>query len=321
MPTFNRERYIGEAIDSVLAQSFGDSELLVVDDGSTDGTEAVVSAVADARVRYVRQPHRGISAAMNRGLAEARGEYVARLDSDDVWLPELLATQVAVLDVRPEVGAATARAHGMRADGTLNGQVLGIPPRYPDDGLRSLVYADFTCNITTVARRACLERAGDYDETFSTNEDWDIWLRAARYGAIAFTDRVLARFRSHAGNITGLASPLHSRTLEERTAVLDKLFRDPTLPPAVRAMRATAYRNVHVDVGMRWLDARAYRRARRAFGRALTCGANPLVTALRISWFVLQGEVLGRSAWGRRLAAWQSGARRRVRERWSRVAA
>jgi GT2 family glycosyltransferase len=315
MPARDRERYVGEAIDSGLRQTFADFELIVIDDGSTDRTRAVVDGVADARVRCISQPPLGISAAMNRGLAEARGNYVARLDSDDVWLPDLLAMQVAVLDARPDIGVASARAQGMRADGTPTGDIWGMAPRYPADSLRSLVDGDFTCNITSVARRACIERAGGYDEALPTNEDWDLWLRVARHCAFAFTDRVLARFRWHAGNITGPASPLFRRTLDERAAVLDKLFRDPTLPPAVLALRAAAYRNVHVAVGMRWLSVRDYGAALRAFRRALGCGANRLDTGLRIAWFVVSWEVLGRFAWGRRLVGWQSGARRRVRER------
>jgi hypothetical protein len=106
----DRERYVREAIDSVLGQTFGDLELIVVDDGSTDGTAAAVAAVGDPRLRYVGQPHRGIGAAMNTGLRAARGRYVARLDSDDVWLPDLLATQVAVLESRPEVDVVYGRA-------------------------------------------------------------------------------------------------------------------------------------------------------------------------------------------------------------------
>jgi glycosyltransferase involved in cell wall biosynthesis len=313
MPAYNRERFIREAIDSILTQTFTDLELLVVDDGSTDGTGAIVGAITDPRVRRIDQPHRGISAAMNRGLAEARGEYVARLDSDDVWLPDMLATQVAVLDERPGVGVVYARAQGMEEDGTITQHVWGIAPRFPGDSLRSLVHGDCTSNITAVARRSCVERAGGFDETLPTNEDWDLWLRVARHCTFAFTARVLARFRWHSGNITGRDSALFRQTLEGRSAVLDKLFRDPALPPAVRAMRAVAYRNVHVGVGLRWLGERAYRRALRAFGRALGCGANPLDTALRIAWFTLAWEVLPRFAWGRRLNEWQSDVRRRWR--------
>src|SRR5512139_2675174 len=115
IPTFNRTRYVGHAIRSVLQQTRRDLELLVLDDGSTDDTEAVVRAVSDARVRYVRCPHRGISATLNTGIGLARGPYIARLDSDDEWLPELLATETAVLDADPDVGLVYGRAQAMDA--------------------------------------------------------------------------------------------------------------------------------------------------------------------------------------------------------------
>jgi len=310
VPVWNRERWVREAIDSVLAQTFTDFEVIVVDDGSTDGTLDALAAIEDPRVRVVRGQHGGVSAAMNRGLAEACGRYVARVDSDDVWLPEMLATQVRVLDERPEIGVVYARAQGMAADGTLTSDVWGIPPRHPGDDFRSMVEGDFTCNITTVARRELLERAGGFDETLRTSEDWDIWLRVARHARFAFTDRVLARFRWHEENLTG---PRSSDDLEARTRVLDKLFADPDVPPRVRAMAPVAYRNVYVGIGLLRLTRREWRRAGRAFGRALSSGANPIGTLARIGWFTLDWWYLGHRPWGRRFIDWQSRTRRRWR--------
>jgi glycosyltransferase involved in cell wall biosynthesis len=314
IPAFNRERWVAAAVRSVLAQTYGDFELLVVDDGSTDATPHLVGRIADARVRVIRRPHGGISRAMNTGLRAARGRYVARLDSDDLWLPDLLATQVAVLDARPEVGVAYARAQGIEADGRPTPHVWGIAPRWPGDALASMLWGDFTCNITVVARRTCIERAGGYDETLATNEDWDLWLRVARHCTFAFTDRVLAQFRWHEARITGPGSPLFRATLEGRVAVLDKAFRDPDLPAAARALRSAAYRNLHTGVGLLWLGVRAWGDAARAFGRALRAGGNPFVTSARIAWFVLSWQYLGRRPWGRRLVDWQSRTRRRWRE-------
>jgi glycosyltransferase involved in cell wall biosynthesis len=315
MPAYNRERYVGEAIESVLAQTFSDFELIVVDDGSTDATPQRVASLRDPRIRLLRREHRGISAAMNAGLRTARGAYVARLDSDDVWLPALLATQVAVLESRLEVGVVYARAQGMEADGTLTTHVWGVAPRYPRDSLRSLLHGDCTCNITVVARRECLERAGLYDESLGTNEDWDLWLRVARHCRFAFTDRVLARFRWHEGNVTGPRSPRFAETLGGRTRVLDKAFAAPDLPSSAAAMKAVAYRNVHTGVGLLWLGAREYGAALHAFGRALRDGGNPVPTLVRIAWFVLNWEFLSRRAWGRRFIDWQSRTRLRWRAR------
>jgi glycosyltransferase involved in cell wall biosynthesis len=313
MPAWNREGFVREAVDSVLAQTFADFELLVVDDGSTDATAAAVAAVSDPRVRCLREPHRGIGGTMNAGLRAACGRYVARLDSDDVWLPEFLATQVPILEARPGVGVAYARAQGMEADGTLTAHVWGMAPRYPDDHLRSMLWGDFTCNITTVVRRELLEHVGGFDESLIAGEDWDLWLRVARETRFAFTDRVLARFRWHAGNLTGSESTLGARILAERTRVLDKFFATPDLPPGLATLRAVAYRNVLVGTGLLRLGRRDYAAAMRDFGRALTCGANPLTTFGRIGWFVLDWHYLSRRPWGRRLIDWQSAVRRRVR--------
>lgn len=118
IPTYDRARYLGEAIRSVLDQVFADFEVLVVDDGSADDTAGMVHAIRDARLQYLRRPHRGIGAALNAGLRGARGRYVARLDSDDVWLPAMLETLVPVLDARPEVGVAYARGQAMDQQGS-----------------------------------------------------------------------------------------------------------------------------------------------------------------------------------------------------------
>ena len=110
IPTYNRAEYLGEAIQSVFDQTFEDFEILIVDDGSTDDTQQLVLSFHDPRLRSFYQNNCGISAARNAAIRSADGEYIAFLDSDDVWLPELLESQVAVLDRRPEIGLVYARA-------------------------------------------------------------------------------------------------------------------------------------------------------------------------------------------------------------------
>jgi glycosyltransferase involved in cell wall biosynthesis len=311
MPTHDRAPYLGAAIDSVLAQTFTDLELIVVDDGSTDGTGAVLAAVADPRLRCLRQEHRGVSAAMNHGLRAARGAYVGRLDSDDLWCPEMLATLVAVLDSRPEIGVAYGRGQAMTAAGRPLPHTNGLPPRFPGDDLRSLLYEDFTCNIATLARRSCFEHAGAYDESLPANEDWDMWLRIAARDRFAFVDRVLARFRWHDGNMTGPASPLFAAVLASRTRPLDNVFARSDLPAAARAMRPIAYENVHLYRCQRWVRVRDFAAAARELRRAVRVSAKPSTTIARLAWYTAVGEVLGRSRIGRRLADGLSRARRR----------
>ena len=179
---------------------------------------------------------------MNCGLRAARGEYVSRLDSDDVWLPEMLQTLVEALDCRPQVGVAYARGQAMDAGGRPQPHTNGMPQRFPGDDLRSLLYEDFTCNIATLARRSCFDRAGEYDESLPANEDWDMWLRIAENNRLAFVDRVLARYRWHDGNMTGAASPLFRLVLETRIRPLDKVFARADLPAAAMAMNRSPTR-------------------------------------------------------------------------------
>ncbi len=311
MPTYNRVAYLGEAIGSVLSQTWTDFELLVVDDGSTDETAAVLANVVDPRVRVLRRDHRGVSATVNSGLREARGEYVSRLDSDDVWMPEALQVLVGVLDHRPEVGVVYAKGQAMDVAGRPLPYTNGLPLRFPGESLRSLVYEDFTCNIATLARRSCFDRAGEYDESLPANEDWDMWLRIAEHDQFAFVERVLARFRWHEGNMTGPASPLFRATLETRTRPLDKVFARPARPAAVIAMKATAYENVYLFRCLRWLHARDIGSSWRELRRALGVSENRPRTIVRTAWFILISELLGRSAVGRRFADGLSAARHR----------
>src|SRR5262249_52459656 len=150
---------------------------------------------------------------------------------------------------------AYARGQVMDARGRVLPNLQGLPERFPGDSLRSLVYDDATCNVALVARRECFERAGPYDEELVTSEDWDMWLRVARHYRFAFVDEGVARIRWHDDTLTGPASPRLAEVLGARSQPLDKLFREPDLPPAVRAMRAVAYANVDLFRGQRWLQA------------------------------------------------------------------
>lgn len=301
VPTYNRAALLGEAIHSILQQTFSDFEIVVIDDGSTDATGSVLAALDDPRVRAIHQDHHGICAALNAGLRAARGKYVARLDSDDLWQPDLLATLVPVLDSRPEVGVAYAQADALD-EGVVVPHIQGLPLRFPDDSLLSLVYDDCTCNIALLARRECLELAGPYDETLIANEDWDLWLRVARHCRFACVERVVARIRWHAGNLTGTGSTQLSRVLASRTVPLDKLFANPDLPPQVRAMRSTAYANVHLFGGLRWWQAGNRGAAMKEFRLVLHHSERPVLAALRIAWRVGLVPVLNRWPQGRRLA-------------------
>ncbi len=311
IPTYNRARYLGEAIGSVLAQTFADFELIVVDDGSTDDTPALLAETSDPRLHRLRQDHRGVSAALNTGIRASQGVYIARLDSDDVWRPDMLHTLSAVLDTRPEISVVYGIGQAMDAGGRLLRPTRGMPLRFRDDALRSMLYEDCTCSITTVARRSCFDRVGWYDESLPPNEDWDMSLRMAQHYRFAFVDRVLAYYRRHDDNMTARRSMQFRTALQTRTKPLDKFFSQPDLSLEAAAMRPVAYENVHLYCGLLWLRVRDLGNAGRELGRALRVARNPLRTVVRIVWFALIAEYLGRCALGQRLIVWLTGLRRR----------
>ncbi len=312
LPTYNRARYVEESVESVLRQSFADLELIVVDDGSTDDSADRLSRIADPRLRCVRREHRGVAAALNTGLALARGEYIARNDSDDVWLPDLLATAVAVLDANPEVGLVYGRGEGIDGDGRGTGGTKGSPLRFHGDAFRSLLYADYSVSVASVLRRSCFERVGAWDESLLLCEDWDLALRIARHYGVRFVDRVLVRVRTHAGNSTALHGPSFERRLEHRERVLDKVFCDPGLAPEIAAMAPLAYRNLHIGAALQYLTNGRRREALAALRRALRAGGRPVADVGRIGWSLFTWFVIARYPWSQRLAYWTTA---RLRER------
>ena len=196
IPTYNRARFLPDAIRSVLEQTFQDFELIVVDDGSTDGTEELVRRFP--RARYVRQEHAGISAARNRALVEAKGRLVAWLDSDDMWHREKLEKQVAYLDAHPECRLVFCRVHYFLDDG------LEAVPGYADTASR---FND--CRINTDLKSACIDmelyrRIGGYSLDHQVGEDteWVIRTAAASVDVGHCLPEALYRYRIHTGQIT-----------------------------------------------------------------------------------------------------------------------
>jgi glycosyltransferase involved in cell wall biosynthesis len=299
VPTYNRERYLQEAIDSVLHQTLSALELIVIDDGSTDATPALVSAIHDQRLRYIIQPHRGLSAALNRGLESARAEYVARLDSDDVFLPDALSTLLSILETDRTVDVVWARGQFMDQEGRLQPRTCGSREHFPGEMLRSLAYEDCTTNDAMLVRKSCFTQVGPYDETLAFSEDWDMALRLARHFRFRFVDKVVVHIREHDDTMTKCKSPTRTEFLNSRTLPLDKLFNDPHLPADVVAIRPLAYANLYLFRGKMWISTRDFRKALREFARAIATSETSIKTIFAIVWRIGIVQILERSALGR----------------------
>lgn len=200
IPTYNRAALLVRALTSVAAQTYGDYEVVVVDDGSTDDTADVVRAL-QLPVRYLQQAHAGVSAARNRGVGVARGEWIAFLDSDDEWLPDKLARQVAFVGEQGGVEACQTDEiwvrHGVRVNpGRRHRKPTG------DIFLPSLELC-LVSPSTAMLRRATFERLGGFDEGLPACEDYDLWLRLAVDTPVHLIPEPLAiRYGGHADQLS-----------------------------------------------------------------------------------------------------------------------
>jgi glycosyltransferase involved in cell wall biosynthesis len=204
VPAYNVSAYIGAAVDSALAQTYRDIEIVVVDDGSTDGTAAIVASrlSRDDRIRLVRKPNGGLSSARNAALAVARGEFIALLDGDDLWHRRFLEEQLTVFGERPDVALVTGNAFYL--GGALDGEpVRPVPDGRHEPTLASILADEEAVFIMTVFRRTVFETIGGFDENLRTNEDYDFWLRAAAAGfRFARNDKPLGVYRRREGSLS-----------------------------------------------------------------------------------------------------------------------
>lgn len=188
IPTFNRARFVGRAIDSVLSQTFQDFELIVVDDGSTDGTAELLSKNYP-NIRIFLQPNRGVASARNLGIRNASGELIAFLDSDDEWLPRKLEKQVSLYDSHEPFFICHSDEIWIR-----NGCELKQQAKHKKQGGRFFERALERCLISpssVIISRALLDKVGLFDESLLAAEDYDMWLRITAFHTVRFVEEAL----------------------------------------------------------------------------------------------------------------------------------
>lgn len=239
MPAYNCAWCVDRAIDSVMTQTFRDFELIVVDDGSTDDTPALLARRGDS-LRVIRQANAGMSAARNTGIAAARGDYIAFLDSDDWWRPLKLAQQVALLDSEPDIGFCSHATELQSPDGEVVGE-WGCPVL--TDGLVARILGGHSAVAggasSVMVRRALLERTGGFDARLRGAEDTDQWVRLAAAGRYACLPELQVVVTRNPGSV--------SRNREAmRRGALDCLDKNRPLLPA--AQQADFWRSCRASV-------------------------------------------------------------------------
>ena len=240
IPTYNYGRFLKEAVDSALAQTYPPFEIIVIDDGSTDDTPEVLAGYGD-RIRSLRQNNQGVGAARNAGIALARGEYIAFLDSDDLWKPEKLAREIALFETDPSLGMVHCGAESFDHD---TGKVISVMLSGMEGWVASELLRLDREVITapgsgTLFPKRVAEEVGGFDPRLQPSEDWDFCYRVAvRYRA-AFVPEVLVRYRLHGSGIHLNIERMENGML----TALGKAFQ--STDPAVQSLRRHSYGRIH----------------------------------------------------------------------------
>lgn len=200
IPTYQRGHLIGEAIESVLAQSYREYEIIIVIDGSTDDTASRIGRFGQ-QIQIIEQSNRGLSAARNVGIAAANGAYIAFLDDDDQWLPHKLEQQMTVFAQNPDVGLVYGDMLFFDEHGERDKSYAAFYPPPLMQVAATLFRSNFIPVPTVVVRRACLDRVGLFDESLTACEDYDLWLRIIEQWPIHGTTDIVARYRMSDDNM------------------------------------------------------------------------------------------------------------------------
>jgi glycosyltransferase involved in cell wall biosynthesis len=279
IPSYNRAEFVVDAVKSALGQTYSPLEVIVVDDGSTDETKKRLEPSLN-RIRYVHQLNRGVAAARNTGIEAAKGELIAFLDADDLWSPEKLLRQVKVIEDRQEVGLVHSNIYYFGTDVPQDCVTKDGMTVYEGDCYAQLFLRNRITTSSVMVRRECLEKVGLFDERIrkASTEDYDLWIRIARYFEFGYVADPLVFYRVHANNAVNDSGTL----IENECYVLEKsMAADPNLIEQVGRQRAhQRLFDIYFSLGYGNFEKGSYNEAHRRFSRALKYRVNPAATLL-----------------------------------------
>lgn len=263
IPVFNGERYVADAIRSVLGQSYPKTECVVVDDGSTDRTADVVREFG-SQVRYIATENRGVSFARNTGARAASGEFLAFLDADDTWLPHKLETQIAMFRERPELRMVCSSIYMADEQLRVVGQVEVLDG---PDFLRDLLLTlrGMHVSMTAVLPASVFHEVGGFYEGLSTSADFDFACRVALSGPVAGISEPLALYRQHHDQMHQDLSAVR----RDVTIALERVFASEALSPQLAKLRGRAYSVLYLMLADAYRDQRRRLQALRCLERAI----------------------------------------------------
>lgn len=259
IPTYNRGWILAEAIESVMAQTFRDFELIVVDDGSIDNTPEIVAAFKDDII-FVRQKNQGVSAARNRGIHAASGRLLAFLDSDDLWLPEHLELCLKAMDENEDAGGVFTDYYKLYPGDKL------VPQRMAGSRYGCFTLKDMVANFSAIGAasnvmvcKRVFDEVGNFNENkdMAGSEDWEMWVRISSKFRFLVLPRETVKLRVHGKNIT-LRPEKIERSIK---AALDSIFSHPQIRPLVWPYRSNAYAEVNTLAAINYYAAGEMKKA------------------------------------------------------------
>ena len=289
IPTHNTANYIVQAVESVLNQTCRDFEVIVVDDGSSDNTHDVLTPYQD-HIQYVWQENQERAVARNHGLKLAQGELIAFLDADDVWMPDKLSRQVALLDEHPDAVLATVIARNIGPDGRRikfwGSAYIAGEPEGPVEVQRhgpEILFGSPLIPSAVMVRREALDRVGLFDTRAVPNEDWEMWIRLSGLGSFVYLSEVLCQYRTY-----GTPQELRRRTSDHIVATIAYVIEkssasDPERFPAV--LRDQALANVYAYSALASYEMSDVARGHKMLERAIRLEPQ-LAQRERITWLL-----------------------------------
>jgi len=289
MSAYNAAPYLREAVDSILAQTFGDFEFIIVNDGSTDETADILASYHDERIRVISQSNRGPGAGRNRALAAVRGEFVAIMDADDISIPERFERELALLEAAPDVDLLTTRTAIVDDRGRPTGKhypwqfpsalrfrpLAGVPSAYRVEGplAEGLLQGNFVANPSVMARTRLFRDTGGFDETLRRGQDMELWFRMAQMGCrFAYLDDDLVLYRQHSLN-TSLEMRIRSARCSLQ--LYEKCLKHPGNTPRVRRLIRRALGRRQKDLANLLEQAGELTEARRLYAEAVRNSPEP----------------------------------------------
>ena len=265
IPTYNYANFIREALDSVFNQTFQDFEIIVVDDGSTDDTKAIIESYGD-RVIYISQKNQGPAIARNTGIMSSRGTYIAFLDADDLWYPDKLEKQIALFKANPKLGMVLADNALFDDEGIYKNYVGKKAYLFDGDLVTNIFLRSGVVTPTVIVKREAFDKVGLFEEGLFIAEDDNMWIRIACEFDVDIVDEALAQIRNHRTRTMSVSTKL-VESVENNIKLLTTKY-GPKVASKIAPLAARKYNQLYFDEGYKHFENQDYRRARKLFFKA-----------------------------------------------------